>query len=119
MGFQISFWGFVALLALTFALVGLGMAIERGKNNAAWDKFYEGLETAEKNRRARWDKYPCKDCPKRHPGCQDHCEDFKAAKAVNEARKEKERKARNLQHELNGFAMRQASVTAGKKLPQR
>ena len=52
MGFQISFWGFVALLALTFALVGLGMAIERGKNNAAWDKFYEGLETAEKNRRA-------------------------------------------------------------------
>mgnify|MGYP003299782186 CR=1 FL=1 len=53
MGFQVSFWGFVALLALAFALVGLGMAIERSKNNAAWDKFYEGLEAAEKSRRAR------------------------------------------------------------------
>lgn len=53
MGFQVSFWGFVALLALAFALVGLGMAIERGKNSAAWDKFYEGIETAEKSRRAR------------------------------------------------------------------
>lgn len=52
------------------------------------------------------DKYPCKDCQKRQPGCQDHCEEYKSAKAVNEARKEKERKARNLQHELNGFAMR-------------
>ena len=78
------------------------------------------------NEKSRWasrDKHPCYvdgvHCPKRHPGCQDHCEDFKAAKAVNEARKEKERKARSLQHELNGFAMRQASKTAGKKLPQR
>lgn len=53
MGFQVSFWGFVALLALAFALVGLGMAIERGKNTACWEKFYEGIETADKSRRAR------------------------------------------------------------------
>lgn len=53
MGFQVSFWGFVALLALAFALVGLGMAIERGRNTACWDKFYEGLETGEKARRVR------------------------------------------------------------------
>lgn len=53
MGFQISFWGFVVLLALAFALVGLGMVIERSRNTACWDKFYEGLEAAEKSRRAR------------------------------------------------------------------
>lgn len=53
MGFQISFWGFSGLMALAFGLVALGMAIERSKNNAAWEKFYEGLEAAEKNRRAR------------------------------------------------------------------
>ena len=53
MGFQVSFWGFVALLIVAFALVGVGMAIERSRSNAAWDKFYEGMETGEKARRAR------------------------------------------------------------------
>ena len=74
---------------------------------------------SEKTRWTSRDKYPCKDCPKRRLGCQDHCEDFARAKAVNEARKEKERKARGLQHDLNGFAVRQARITSGKKLPQR
>ena len=22
--------------------------------------------------------YPCKNCEKRHPGCHDHCEDYKS-----------------------------------------
>lgn len=74
------------------------------------------------NEKYKWtsrDKYPCKDCRDRHPGCQDHCEEYKSAKAANEERKEKERKARSLQHELDGFAMRQAAITAKKKMPQR
>lgn len=25
--------------------------------------------------------FPCKDCPDRYPGCHDHCEQYKAAKA--------------------------------------
>lgn len=50
---EISIWGLLALLGLAFALVGLGMGIERGRNNAAWDKFYEGMEAGEKVRRAR------------------------------------------------------------------
>lgn len=53
MGFEVSGWGLALILLIAFSLVGLGMAIERSKNNAAWDKFYEGLEAAEKTRRAR------------------------------------------------------------------
>lgn len=51
MGFQVSFWGVLLILAIAFSLVGLGMMIERSKNDAAWDKFYEGAGFA-KNRRA-------------------------------------------------------------------
>ncbi len=51
MNFEIGFWGFIILLAIAFALVGLGMMIERSKNDAAWEKFYEGAGFA-KNRRA-------------------------------------------------------------------
>lgn len=53
MGFQVSGWGLALLLMIAFSLVGLGMSIERSKNNAAWSKFYEGLEAGEKARRAR------------------------------------------------------------------
>lgn len=49
----------------------------------------------EKNGR---DEIPCFNypggCPRRRPACQDHCEEMIAARAKNEARKQKEREKR-------------------------
>lgn len=37
-------------------------------------------------------QYPCgPDCPRRHPGCQDHCPDMIKAKAENERLRREER----------------------------
>lgn len=29
-------------------------------------------------------KFPCKDCPKRYPGCHDKCDDYQTAKSEHD-----------------------------------
>ena len=43
--------------------------------------------------------FNCKDCERRYPGCHDHCEQYQAAKAINEQRKYEE----NLQRQAGMY----------------
>jgi hypothetical protein len=43
--------------------------------------------------------FNCKDCTKRYPGCQDHCESYQSAKAENERIKA----ARKLETEYRNY----------------
>ena len=40
-------------------------------------------------------------CPKREPGCQDHCKTYLDAKAINDKRLEDER----LKHKVDGYML--------------
>lgn len=65
------------------------------------------------------DKYPCKDCAQRAPGCHDRCERFKAAKKTNENRKSIEREKRGTDYGVTNIQyMGFLQVTRGKK-PER
>ena len=35
-------------------------------------------------------RFPCKDCPKRYPGCHDKCPEYQEAKSKNDAAREAE-----------------------------
>jgi hypothetical protein len=65
------------------------------------------------------DKFPCKDCTERVPGCHDRCERYKTAKGINDARKAKEREERSKIQMANEYAVRQATRGSGRKLPQK
>ena len=62
------------------------------------------------------DKIPCFNypggCPRRKPGCQDHCEEMIAAKAQNDARKQIEREKRYFD---NAITQRVMQATGCKK----
>ena len=65
------------------------------------------------------DKFPCKDCQRRYPACQDHCDAYKQAKANNDARKAAEREKRQIIGAANEYTIKQAAKARRKKLPQR
>lgn len=41
--------------------------------------------------------FPCKDCPKRYPGCHDKCGDYQAAKIENDRAREAEYTRRSIE----------------------
>lgn len=65
------------------------------------------------------DKFPCKDCHDRQPGCHDRCERYSAVKAKAEARKETKRSKRRTLNAADEYTIRQAASARRKKLPQR
>lgn len=65
------------------------------------------------------DKFPCKGCTNRHPACQDHCEEYRRAKAFNDARKAVEREKRTIIGAANEYTIKRAAAARRKKLPER
>lgn len=59
-------------------------------------------------------KIPCFDypggCPRRKPGCQDHCEEMIASKAQNDARKQIEREKRCFDNAITQHVMNATGV---------
>lgn len=48
--------------------------------------------------------FPCtKDCPERYPGCHDHCDKYKTARAKYDERMAKERLDRHIDNYQNGM----------------
>ena len=65
------------------------------------------------------DRYPCKDCPKRYPACQDKCPDMAAAKKTNTDRKALERKNREAEHAATEYSIKRNFAAARKKIKER
>lgn len=42
-------------------------------------------------------KFPCKNCPKRYPGCHDKCEDYQKAKHENDSARKALQSKRNIE----------------------
>lgn len=57
----------------------------------------------ERSRLQSRDKYPCKDCAKRHPGCHAICPDMAAAKKRAEKRKAAESSRRQTDNDYWGL----------------
>ena len=65
------------------------------------------------------DWYPCKDCRKRYPACQDKCPDMAAAKKMNEERKALERKKRDVENAATEYSIKRNFAAARKKIKER
>lgn len=65
------------------------------------------------------DKYPCKDCPKRYPACQDKCPDMRDAKEKNAERKALERKNKEVEHVATEYSIKRNFAAARKKIKER
>lgn len=65
------------------------------------------------------DKFPCKNCEERKPGCHDHCERYQEAKKVNDARKAREHAERGKIHMANEHVVRNVARASGKKQSQK
>ena len=59
----------------------------------------------------------CKPCkpPKRHPGCQDHCPDYLADKAVRDKEQAEIRKQREIESNLNAADIKRVNRIRGRK----
>ena len=65
------------------------------------------------------DKYPCKDCAKRYPACQDKCPEMLKAKKENAERKALERKNRDAEHAVTEHSIKRNFAAARKKIKER
>ena len=65
------------------------------------------------------DWYPCKDCRKRYPACQDKCTDMAAAKKANAKRKVLERKNKEIENAATEYSIRRNFAAARKKVKER
>ena len=65
------------------------------------------------------DKYPCKECQKRYPACQDKCEDMIAAKKANAERKAIERQKKLLDHDATEYIILRNHAAARRKIGER
>lgn len=65
------------------------------------------------------DKYPCKGCEKRQPGCHDSCEEYKRHKEKNDERKAKEKARRAEEHALTEYSIKRNFAAARRKIKER
>lgn len=65
------------------------------------------------------DKYPCKECQKRYPACQDKCPDKLAADKVNNERKAIERQKRYAENAIDEYKIARNMAAARRKLKER
>ena len=65
------------------------------------------------------DKYPCKDCAKRYPACQDKCPDMLKAKKENEERKAIERTKKLIEHDTTEYIILRNNAAARRKIGER
>lgn len=65
------------------------------------------------------DKFPCKDCKKRYPACQDTCPEMKAAKQKNDERKAIERRKREQENAPTEYSIIRNFAAARRKIRER
>ena len=65
------------------------------------------------------DKFPCKECQKRYPACQDKCEDMIAAKKANAERKAIERQKKLQEHDCTEYQITRNHAAARRKIRER
>lgn len=65
------------------------------------------------------DKYPCKDCTKRYPACQDKCPDMLKAKKANAERKAIEAQKKMAEHDTTEYIITRNHAAARKKIGER
>lgn len=65
------------------------------------------------------DKFPCKDCRKRYPACQDTCPEMIAAKQKNDERKALERRKRYEENAATEYSIIRNFAAARRKIKER
>lgn len=62
-------------------------------------------------------KYPCINCvaPKRHPGCHDHCQEYKDVKALEQSRKNPDKGGRDVDQYTTSNVMKYIDFNTKKR----
>ena len=65
------------------------------------------------------DKFPCKECQKRYPACQDKCEEMQEAKRLNAERKAIERQKKLQDNDFDEYQITRNHAAARRKIRER